>query len=969
MKPKINNNALIDVSYFIKNKNFPSESEGYLANNYRIIELPKYSTPTVANKIDIFNKGENNENKITQNNSKNNNNNSNLNRGISPPFSKISFIPEQNMNYNLYNYEPFNNFNLKRKILANSITNTPSRNKIKTIDKANSLNNKNNNIGINFPFFNYNNNIRKNIIKEKRYNNTIRINTNNNINNCITINLENNENNKNINKRSIEFKSRNLNNIKFRFNGLYNKKEEINIFNSNTNNINGNIINVVNNYINFDKFQYKNRKLFSEKYCRLNNIFSFSKSHKSLEKKEKENDENNKVKKKINFNTNNNNLINIEENIKEKIIEKVKKNNFTIENSKSKKLKTENRDTNSYSYEYQYDPKTSLRNRNKPNNLIHIFSLKKFKIKPKLPAMAKLDKFVQPFETEQNAVKKYLSKEFYPYNLGNNLNISTILNSPVEKFYYTINKMYRNQFPEYMKHRLNWELIDFKKLNLQEQKNININFEWKYLSNRLNFKKYKYEPGVALPRKKYKMVNLFERNYEMGNKRNMFINLISYCDKINLNVFDIVPFTIIINYSKDLDNFLESLKEIIDFINSKKIINNKNKDLIINRKYKEQFWFDKNYDYLQNQYININKNFLSNKNYWIIKPPDLYQGKCIEISNDFEEINKKCKNMFKGVNKTLIPELSLNLEEEDSDEEKNNINTNANINNNSLINNNSKNNSNKQNLYINLNNSGSDIELKSDPNTLNNNSEIINNIKNKKTINIKKKIYSRITCFNEIIIQKYLDNPLLYKKRKFDIRCFVLVDSNLNVFFCREGHLKGSSELYDINNTNKFIHITNYSFQKKSLKFEQYEYGNEMSYSDFKLFMKEENIPLENFNKMIEQMKYLVKISFKSVGNKLLRITPVLCFEIFGYDFILDNDFRPWILEINNNPGLGISSPVIEKLVPRMIDDAFRLTIDKVFETKYDPECIDENGNYKSKYKLEGFSDDENVFEFMCNVG
>ena len=46
-----------------------------------------------------------------------------------------------------------------------------------------------------------------------------------------------------------------------------------------------------------------------------------------------------------------------------------------------------------------------------------------------------------------------------------------------------------------------------------------------------------------------------------------------------------------------------------------------------------------------------------------------------------------------------------------------------------------------------------------------------------------------------------------------------------------------------------------------------------MSYSDFKSFMQEENIPIENFNKMIEQMKYLVKISFKSVGNKLLRIT------------------------------------------------------------------------------------------------
>jgi hypothetical protein len=402
---------------------------------------------------------------------------------------------------------------------------------------------------------------------------------------------------------------------------------------------------------------------------------------------------------------------------------------------------------------------------------------------------------------------------------------------------------------------------------------------------------------------------------------------------------------------------------------------NKNitENIITNRKYNEHFWYDKNYELINKQYINFNKNFISDKNYWIIKPPDLYQGKCIEISNDFNEINKKCKNMFKGVDKTLIPELSINLEEEDTDEEKNNLNTNANINNKSLYNNS---NIYKDSININLNNSGSDVELKLEEN-LNNSSEIINNInlnsinsvKNKKNINIKKKIYSRITCFNEIIVQKYLDNPLLYKKRKFDIRCFVLVDSNLNVFFCREGHLKGSSELYDINNTNKFIHITNHSLQKKSLKFEQYEYGNEISYSDFKSFLQEENIPIEKFHKMIEQMKYLVKISFKSVGNKLLRITPVLCFEIFGYDFILDNDFRPWILEINNNPGLGISSPLIEKLVPRMLDDALRLTIDKVFETKYDRECIDENGKYKSKYKLDGFSDEENIFEFLCNVG
>ena len=76
-----------------------------------------------------------------------------------------------------------------------------------------------------------------------------------------------------------------------------------------------------------------------------------------------------------------------------------------------------------------------------------------------------------------------------------------------------------------------------------------------------------------------------------------------------------------------------------------------------------------------------------------------------------------------------------------------------------------------------------------------------------------------------------------------------------------------------------------------------------------------------------------------------------------------------WILEINNNPGLSISSPVIEKLVPRMLDDAFRLTIDKIFNTQYSKECIDQEGKYKTKYKLNGFKDDENIFEFLCNIG
>ena len=55
------------------------------------------------------------------------------------------------------------------------------------------------------------------------------------------------------------------------------------------------------------------------------------------------------------------------------------------------------------------------------------------------------------------------------------------------------------------------------------------------------------------------------------------------------------------------------------------------------------------------------------------------------------------------------------------------------------------------------------------------------------------------------------------------------------------------------------------------------------------------------------------------------------CFEIFGYDFIIDEIYNPWLIEVNTNPCIEESSPMLEAYLPRMLDDAFKLTIDKLF--------------------------------------
>jgi hypothetical protein len=107
----------------------------------------------------------------------------------------------------------------------------------------------------------------------------------------------------------------------------------------------------------------------------------------------------------------------------------------------------------------------------------------------------------------------------------------------------------------------------------------------------------------------------------------------------------------------------------------------------------------------------------------------------------------------------------------------------------------------------------------------------------------------------------------------------------------------------------------------------------------------------------MDKMKKLIELTAKSA--RVNNTDRKYCFEIFGYDFIIDKEFNVFLLEVNTNPGLEESSPLIKELVPRMIDDALRLTIDKLFPSKY------ENNN--SPFEVEGYSSSENLWDYVIN--
>jgi Tubulin-tyrosine ligase family len=83
------------------------------------------------------------------------------------------------------------------------------------------------------------------------------------------------------------------------------------------------------------------------------------------------------------------------------------------------------------------------------------------------------------------------------------------------------------------------------------------------------------------------------------------------------------------------------------------------------------------------------------------------------------------------------------------------------------------------------------------------------------------------------------------------------------------------------------------------------------------------------------RIREIVKISMLSVKSKLNENDRKFCFELFGYDFFIDADFKVWLIEINTNPCIEESSPLLSMLIPRMIDDALKLTVDLLFAPAY----------------------------------
>ena len=299
---------------------------------------------------------------------------------------------------------------------------------------------------------------------------------------------------------------------------------------------------------------------------------------------------------------------------------------------------------------------------------------------------------------------------------------------------------------------------------------------------------------------------------------------------------------------------------------------------------------------------------------WLLKPTGFNRGRGIQIFTTLDQLEKYINEYYEGVVEK-IPKQQVVEEKKENEEE--------------TIGNNKENNQeiNKK-LEENLKKSETIDPLK----TIDTPNSKKNNNNGNKTKEIKTPMdpndYIRMSLQNmpnvikshTFVIQKYIEKPLLIKGRKFDIRVWALVTNNLDIYFFKEGYLRTSSEEFTLGNTdNYFIHLTNNAVQKYSSNYGQFENGNQLSFPWFQKYL-EENYPKFDFKiSIINKIKELISISMNAVRKKLNPNDRKHCFEIFGYDFILDEDMHVWLIEVNTNPCLEESSPLLAMLIPRMI--------------------------------------------------
>ncbi|XP_025714973.2 tubulin polyglutamylase TTLL6 isoform X3 [Callorhinus ursinus] len=190
----------------------------------------------------------------------------------------------------------------------------------------------------------------------------------------------------------------------------------------------------------------------------------------------------------------------------------------------------------------------------------------------------------------------------------------------------------------------------------------------------------------------------------------------------------------------------------------------------------------------------------------------------------------------------------------------------------------------------------------------------------------------------DMICQLYISKPFIIDGFKFDLRIYVLMTScdPLRIFAYNEGLARFATTSYSHPSTDNLddicMHLTNYSINKHSSNFIRDAHtGSKRKLSTFNMYMENHGYNMEQVWRDIEDVIIKTIISAHPIikhnyhtcfPNHTLNSA---CFEILGFDILLDHKLKPWLLEVNHSPSFSTDSWLDKEVKDSLLYDTLVL--------------------------------------------
>ncbi|XP_031701561.1 putative tubulin polyglutamylase TTLL9 isoform X2 [Anarrhichthys ocellatus] len=174
------------------------------------------------------------------------------------------------------------------------------------------------------------------------------------------------------------------------------------------------------------------------------------------------------------------------------------------------------------------------------------------------------------------------------------------------------------------------------------------------------------------------------------------------------------------------------------------------------------------------------------------------------------------------------------------------------------------------------------------------------------------------------VAQRYIENPYLINGRKFDLRVYVLVTSYvpLKAWLYRDGFGRFSSTRFSLTSIDdKYMHLTNVAVQKTAPDYDP-EKGCKWQMQQLRRYLTAKH-GRETVESLFKEMDNIFVRSLQSVQKVI--INDKHCFELYGYDILLDHNLKPWLIEVNASPSHRPSSQEDYEMKCRLLEDTLNV--------------------------------------------